>query len=63
MHCDLYVLEVFYRKQNGDQALALFQRDLEIPFGEGCIFLEEAQDVTNYEAVKGLMDSPTFLVD
>ena len=59
----MYVLEGFERKKNGDQALAPFQRDLEMPFGERCIFLEEAQDGTNYEPVKGVKDSPTFLVD
>ena len=63
VHCDLYVLEGFERKQNGDQALALFQRDLEMPLGEKCIFLGEAQDGTNYESVKGFKGSPTFLVD
>ena len=59
----MYVLEGFERKQNGDQALALFQRDLERPLGEGCIILEEEQDGTNYEPIKGVMDSPTFWAD
>ena len=59
----MHVLEGFERKQNGDQALALFQRDLEMPLGESCIILEEAQDGTTYELVKGVKDSPTFLVD
>ena len=59
----MYMLEGFERKTNGDQALAVFQRDWEIPLGERCIFLEEAQDGTNYEPVKGVMDSPTLMVD
>ena len=59
----MYVLEGFERKQNGDQALALFQRDLEMPIGESCIILEEAQDGIYYEPIKGIEDSPTFPVD
>ena len=31
-------------KQNEDQVLALFQRDLELAHGESCIVLEEAQE-------------------
>ena len=60
---DLYVPEVIERKQNTNQALAFFQRDLEKPLGEKCIFLGEAQDGTNHESVKGVKDSSTFLVD
>ena len=52
VHGDLYVPKGLGRKQNRDQALALFQRDLEMPLGEKCIFLGEAQDGTNYESVK-----------
>ena len=52
VHCDLHVPARFERKQNGDQALALFERDLEMPLGERCIILEEAQDGTNYELIK-----------
>ena len=63
MHGDLYVPEGLERKQNRDQSLALFQRDLEMPLGEKCIFLGEAQDGTNYESVKGFKDPSTFLVD
>ena len=62
MHCDFHVPKGFGRKKNGDQALALFQRDLEMPLGEICLILEE-QDRTTYEPIKGVKDSPTFLVD
>ena len=40
----MHVLEEFERKQNEYQALALFQRDLEIPLGESCIILKEEHD-------------------
>ena len=59
----MHVHEEFERKQNGDQALVLFQRDLEMPLGEICLILEEAQDGTTYEPINGVKDSPTFLVD
>ena len=60
---DFNVIEEFERKQNGDQALALFQRDLEMSLGESCIILEEAQDGLYYETIKGFKDSSKFLVD
>ena len=63
MHFDFRVLEELERKQNRDQALALFQRDLDMPLGERCIILEEEQDGINYEPIKGVKDSPTFPVD
>ena len=59
----MYVPEGLEIKQNRDQALALFQRDLEMLLGEKCIFLGEAQDGTKYESLKRLNDSPTCLVD
>ena len=59
----MHVLEGFERKQNGDQALALFQRDLEMPLGERCIIFEEEKYDTTYELFKGVKDSPTSLVD
>ena len=43
VHFDLHVLEELEIKQNGDEALALFQRYLEMHVGEGCINLEEAK--------------------
>ena len=55
------MLEGFERKQNGDQALALFQSDFEMPLGKRCIILEEAQDGTNYEPCKGFVD-PRFVI-
>ena len=63
MHFDFHVLEEFERKQNGDQAPALFQRDLEMTLGESCIILEEAQYGTFFETIKGVRDSSTLLVD
>ena len=56
------MLEEFEIKHNEDQALALFQRDLELSPGESCIILEEAQDGTFYEPIKD-KDSSMFLVD
>ena len=43
---DLQMFEKVASKQNEDQTLALFRRDLELPLGESCIFLEEEQDGT-----------------
>ena len=60
---DFNVIEEFERKQNGDQALALFQRDLEMSLSESCIILEEEPDGIYYETIKGFKDSSTFLVD
>ena len=34
-----------------------------MPLGERCIILEEEQDGTSYELIKGVNDSSTFLVD
>ena len=48
VHFYLHVLESLRERKNGDQALALFQRDLDMPLGESCIILEEAQDNTTY---------------
>ena len=59
----MHVLEEFERKQSGDQAIVLFQIDLEMPLGESCIILEEEEYGTYYEPIKGVNDSPTFLVD
>ena len=50
-------------KKNGGQALAIFQRDLEIPLSEICIILEEGKYGTYYEPIKGVKDSSKFLVD
>ena len=50
------------RKQNRDQALALFQRYLELPLGGNLIF-EEAQYDTYDGPIKGDKDPSTLLVD
>ena len=67
MHKRCMVIFMFLKdlKENKIQTrhLHFFQRDLEMPLSEKCIFLGEAQDGTNYESVKGVKDSPTFLVD
>ena len=60
---DFNLIEEFERKQNGDQALALFQRDLEMSLDESCIILEEEPYGIYYEPIKGFKDSSTFLVD
>ena len=43
MHCDLYVLEGFERKQNGDQVLVLIEKDEEY-FGQAFVDLKKSHE-------------------